>query len=889
MAYNYNTFLKPLNTGDKNLLIFNDTGELVYTINPFSVLNTQVRGNVITISVKSGRTILLDFLNSNYALDALPILQERIKELTKDVVPNFIDKQIQNWVLDLENKITTPTILGTLSMVGDIIPILDYTYNLGSPTKRWNNIYVRDALVASQSLYLGGTKLSSTEGGQLLVTQVTNFGETGSTFEVPVSPDQIFALYRTVNDSFTWSLYPDTVQLPEDINKFSVQFYGSPTMSVGSTNSFYFNSYDHNNVIRDDYFWPILYTNTDLHKNILRLKGIYEAVVQIEEINYYPGTYGYWGIETKVLDHELTDYNKTDLSISYVIYNSKTQSLIDLESISTNVLPDSNKTRNLGATDSMWSSLYVNDIFVDDNIYLPEGKSLFIGGLKFSTRLTGTSDNLLTVLDEGYYYELTTQKYLSFERGITLIVSNGLEDFYVDDDYYDDATAAVMFSIVDSYNESSGVLGLYVERPIGLGRTASNWTINISGRQGYTSGAGTGGATGPQGPGGSGNYVISATAPTGPTSGDRWYDLTAGLEYVYINDGDSSQWISPTKAGARGPQGFQGSQGGAGGGTGNQGNTGPQGFQGVQGGLGGGTGSQGDTGPQGFQGFYGPQGLEGAQGGLGGGTPTLNISFSSVGSYSVSHNSGAYPLIQILDDTGSFFIPDSIIHTSTSSFDVFFATSSTGTILVGGSNGPQGFQGFQGVQGGAGGGTGSQGDTGPQGFQGNQGFQGPQGNQGLQGLTGPQGNQGLQGPQGNQGFQGSTGPQGFQGLQGPSISPIVGSWSVVAGGNTVSFTVTAGQSYVMWVNGNIPNGIVNWNATVTLSNTNVPAIGVQYGWYYIAGNALVLTSIPSQIIGSPGSISTASPPISNSNTFTFGITNNSVSTQIIYYGYTLVS
>ena len=45
------------------------------------------------------------------------------------------------------------------------------------------------------------------------------------------------------------------------------------------------------------------------------------------------------------------------------------------------------------------------------------------------------------------------------------------------------------------------------------------------------------------------------------------------MEYVYINDGDSSQWISPAQVG---PQGN----------TGAQGNTGPQGFQGVQGATG---------------------------------------------------------------------------------------------------------------------------------------------------------------------------------------------------------------------------------------------------------------------------------------------------------------
>jgi hypothetical protein len=129
----------------------------------------------------------------------------------------------------------------------------------------------------------------------------------------------------------------------------------------------------------------------------------------------------------------------------------------------------------------------------------------------------------------------------------------------------------------------------------------------------------------------------------------------------------------------------------------------------------------------------------------------------------------------------------------------------------------------------------------------------------------------------------------FSGYSQNAISPVTGSWTLSAGTNTVSFTVPAGESYVMWVNGNIPNGIINWNATVTLSNANVPVIGVQYGWYYLAGNALALTSIPSQIIGTAGTISTSAPAVSNSNIFTFGITNNSGTSQIVYYGYVKVS
>jgi hypothetical protein len=122
-------------------------------------------------------------------------------------------------------------------------------------------------------------------------------------------------------------------------------------------------------------------------------------------------------------------------------------------------------------------------------------------------------------------------------------------------------------------------------------------------------------------------------------------------------------------------------------------------------------------------------------------------------------------------------------------------------------------------------------------------------------------------------------------------SKTTGTWSVPAGASTQSFTVEAGASYTMWVNGNIPNGIITWNATVTTSNTNVPVVGSQYGWYYTAGNALVLTAMPDQITGTNGSIVTTPSAYApnTSNVFKFGITNNSGTTQTINYGYIKLS
>jgi len=37
--------------------------------------------------------------------------------------------------------------------------------------------------------------------------------------------------------------------------------------------------------------------------------------------------------------------------------------------------------------------------------------------------------------------------------------------------------------------------------------------------------------------------TVSATAPSGPTAGDRWLDADTGIEYLYTDDGDSSQWV----------------------------------------------------------------------------------------------------------------------------------------------------------------------------------------------------------------------------------------------------------------------------------------------------------------------------------------------------------
>ena len=118
------------------------------------------------------------------------------------------------------------------------------------------------------------------------------------------------------------------------------------------------------------------------------------------------------------------------------------------------------------------------------------------------------------------------------------------------------------------------------------------------------------------------------------------------------------------------------------------------------------------------------------------------------------------------------------------------------------------------------------------------------------------------------------------------VEKTTGSWTLAAGANTVSLTVPINGTYSIWVNGNIPNGIVTYTATVVVTNTNVPVIGSSYGWYYADGNALVLTAIPTQVVGTANNISTSTVATTTANVFTFGITNNSGSDQVVNWGYT---
>jgi hypothetical protein len=92
--YSYNKFLRQLGPNDTNIQIQNNDGLLIWTIEPYSVLNLMVNNNLLKINLKN-KVIIIPFSSTNESKLALPLLQEYLDEL-KSRDPLLKDKKIEN-------------------------------------------------------------------------------------------------------------------------------------------------------------------------------------------------------------------------------------------------------------------------------------------------------------------------------------------------------------------------------------------------------------------------------------------------------------------------------------------------------------------------------------------------------------------------------------------------------------------------------------------------------------------------------------------------------------------------------------------------------------------------------------------------------------------------
>ena len=165
-----------------------------------------------------------------------------------------------------------------------------------------------------------------------------------------------------------YDLYPTIVPLP-DPGAFGLQLYTSYTMSVGSTQTFYFSEFDYNGVNRYEFFYPIKSTNNGVIKNTLRMTGAITNDFRVDNIYYGNlfGTQSGWTINTttiagttSTLDGSLIAFGRTELS--YTLTGTQPGSVV----ISTQSVPTySAAPGSIGdfrvETVGLTASLYIHD------------------------------------------------------------------------------------------------------------------------------------------------------------------------------------------------------------------------------------------------------------------------------------------------------------------------------------------------------------------------------------------------------------------------------------------------------------------------------------------------------------------------------------------------
>jgi hypothetical protein len=145
MSFTYNNFLRPLAISDTTIHILDDSGVVVYTINPFSVSSTMVSNNLLKVNFKNSNIITINFSSNNEAKLALSRLQAQLDEFIKRT-PLIIDKQIKNYIDGRVVANPTASSLGTAgNKLGDISFSLDYLYYCVGDYDGVNNIWKRVA------------------------------------------------------------------------------------------------------------------------------------------------------------------------------------------------------------------------------------------------------------------------------------------------------------------------------------------------------------------------------------------------------------------------------------------------------------------------------------------------------------------------------------------------------------------------------------------------------------------------------------------------------------------------------------------------------------------------------------------------------------------------
>jgi len=399
MAYNYQNFLRPISSEDRNIQVIDSVGKIKYTINAFHIVNIVVSNNIIKINLKSNKVISLDFNTNNEAREALAFLQTQVDTLVNKV-PYNIDKQIENFVLDqsfqglqgptgpegptgfqgipgptgepqtnifeITPETGTLTIFGTLSQYGDLLPGYDNEYNLGSPIQQWKSLYV-----GTSSIYIGGVTLSSHDDSFLMNS--INLGNVENPAilrndggQLVFGNDAVARYFATSSTSRQLPQIGEIVTLETSRNLAYKQMqqvvvYNQP-----------YNPYAEGYFEDESSFFTGQITSyvSGTESGTLDVLVDYSNNYGVEVDGVVP-TYSFWNIN--ISPKNFNQSSSTQSVITEITPVGGDLIINATVSLSGDFLPDLDNTWNLGSPDLQWKSLYVG------------GSSIYIGGVTISS------------------------------------------------------------------------------------------------------------------------------------------------------------------------------------------------------------------------------------------------------------------------------------------------------------------------------------------------------------------------------------------------------------------------------------------------------------------------------------------------------------------------
>jgi len=165
--YKLDNFIQIPDTSDNRIRLYDKYDNFQYNVTP-NLSYFYYKNNYVIIKQEDDVDLNLDFETSDIAIQALQKLNTIKKELIQNIYVEYYTKvQLEDGVLD-DRYIT---LSGSTGITGDLVPIVDGIYSLGSTGRQWKDIWVSGGTIYLDQIPLSISGSNFLFSGETLASQ----------------------------------------------------------------------------------------------------------------------------------------------------------------------------------------------------------------------------------------------------------------------------------------------------------------------------------------------------------------------------------------------------------------------------------------------------------------------------------------------------------------------------------------------------------------------------------------------------------------------------------------------------------------------------------------------------------------------------------------------